>query len=169
MLTKGTCVMILRAAVPIAASPPCSAGVQAGGERASSEALSPSPPGLRAALDWSIALWTRSPGRGSHLPLSFRPALCEIRKEETPLRPLLLREAFPSPAARRVAPPDVPQSPVLLPVGLRPRAPPWAARAWSSRSVVWARTRLCSSVFPANSAFVKCRPYVMLQPLGGPR
>lgn len=50
--------LILRVAVPIAASPPCSAGVQAGGEPASSEAVvsftagPDSRPGLeRSSLD----------------------------------------------------------------------------------------------------------------------
>lgn len=146
--------LILRVAVPIAASPPCSAGVQAGGEPASSEALVSFTAGPESALGWSAALWIRSLGRGSHLPLSFRPALCEVRKEETPLGPPLLREAFPSPAARRVPPPHGPRAPVVLHVCLRPRAPPWTARACSSCSVVLARTKLCSSLFPPNSAFL---------------
>lgn len=157
--------LILRVAVPIAASPPCSAGVQAGGEPASSEALVSFTAGPESALGWSAALWIRSLGRGSHLPLSFRPALCEVRKEETPLRPPLLREAFPSPAARRVPPPHGPRAPVVL-HGPRPAVD--CTCMFVLLSGVGAHQALFIFV-PSEFSFLKCQSYVMLQPLGGPK
>lgn len=125
---------------------------------------SPSPPGLRAALGWNVALWIRSLGRGNQLPLSSKPALCEILKEETHLQ-----EAFPSPAARKL--PSLTrccQLSCCTPACLLLHVPPWIAFACLSCSVVLVCTKFCSSLFPPNSAFLSVSLISCYNLLGAP-
>lgn len=126
---------------------------------------SPSPPGLRAALGWNVALWIRSLGRGNQLPLSFKPALCEILKEETHLQ-----EAFPSPAARKLLSlARCCQLSCCTPARLLPHVPPWVAFACLSCSVVLVSYQVLFIFVPSKFSFLKCQSYIVLQPSGVPK